>query len=81
MQTEVWWGQAEFSCGSLSSGGRFCGVAFWQESGFSHSEDLWTFNSVYEDFYKCCTLSATCKYDFEINCVTLQYKAFNSGQP
>jgi hypothetical protein len=30
----------------MESGGRFCVDAFWQESGFIHSKDVFTFNLV-----------------------------------
>jgi hypothetical protein len=39
----------------------------WQESGFSHREDVFTFNLLLKRCYKFCTLNAICKDNAAIN--------------
>jgi hypothetical protein len=43
----------------------------WQESGFRCREDVLTFNSVENKFYKFCTFNAICTHVAPINCITV----------
>jgi hypothetical protein len=51
-------------------------LCVWQESGFSRSEDVSTFDLTYflKTLYKFCTFSKICKGNAAINCISVQRK-------
>jgi hypothetical protein len=60
IKTRLWWIVAETaSGGSLKSGVRMSVLfwCFWQESGFSRREDVFTFNLVYKEMFISSVLS------------------------
>jgi hypothetical protein len=42
--------------------------------GFNRCEDVYTFDLVIEQFYKCYSFNAICKNNPAINCVAVQYR-------
>jgi hypothetical protein len=46
--------------------GRDC---IWQESGFNNSEDVFRYNLMIRECYKCCTINKICKDNAVVTCV------------